>query len=85
MIEADQAARAVFAKAGYPDAYPYSVGHPLGLDVHEAAPDGDLLEGMVVTIEPGIYLLDKKLGIRIEDDFLITANGSENLTAQIPK
>jgi Xaa-Pro aminopeptidase len=85
MIQADQAARAVFAKAGYPDAYPYSVGHPLGLDVHEAAPDGELLEGMVVTIEPGIYLLEKRLGIRLEDDLLITANGSENLTARIPK
>jgi Xaa-Pro aminopeptidase len=85
MVEADRAARAVFAKAGYPDAYPYSVGHPLGLDVHEAAPDGELLEGMVVTIEPGIYLLDKKLGIRLEDDLLITRTGCENLTASIPK
>jgi Xaa-Pro aminopeptidase len=83
--EADNAARAVFIKAGYPDAYPYSVGHPLGLDVHEAAPDGPLLEGMIVTIEPGIYLPQQKLGIRIEDDLLITKTGSENLTATIPK
>jgi Xaa-Pro aminopeptidase len=83
--EADNAARAVFAKAGYPDAYPYSIGHPLGLDVHEAAPDGPLLEGMVVTIEPGIYLPEQRLGIRIEDDLLITKTGSENLTATIPK
>ena len=85
LMEADKAARAVFAKAGIADPYPYSVGHPLGLDVHEAGPDEGLLEGMVVTIEPGIYLLDKKLGIRIEDDLLITANGSENLTGQIQK
>ncbi len=85
MVEADRAARAVFAKSGYPDAFPYSVGHPLGLDVHEAAPDGPLLEGMVVTIEPGIYLLDKKIGIRLEDDLLITKTGYENLTASIPK
>ncbi|MGC4047264.1 MAG: Xaa-Pro peptidase family protein [Armatimonas sp.] len=85
LMEADKAARAVFTKAGYLDPYPYSIGHPLGLDVHEAGPDGGLLEGMVVTIEPGIYLLDKKLGIRIEDDLLITANGSENLTGVIRK
>lgn len=85
MWEADKAARAVFVKAGYPDAYPYSVGHPLGLDVHEAAPDGPLLENMVVTIEPGIYLPEKRLGIRIEDDLRITATGCENLTAHIPQ
>ena len=85
MWEADRAAREVFARGGFPDAYPYSVGHPLGLDVHEAAPDGPLLEGMVVTIEPGIYLSGKKLGIRIEDDLLITASGCENLTAHIPQ
>jgi Xaa-Pro aminopeptidase len=85
MWEADNAARAVFAKAGYPDAYPYSIGHPLGLDVHEAAPDGPLLEGMVVTIEPGIYLPEQKIGIRIEDDLLITKTGAENLTASIPR
>ena len=85
MWEADRAARTVFVKGGYPDAYPYSVGHPLGLDVHEAAPDGPLLEGMVVTIEPGIYLPEKRLGIRIEDDLLITATGCENLTAHIPQ
>jgi Xaa-Pro aminopeptidase len=85
MWEADNAARAVFTKAGYPDAYPYSVGHPLGLDVHEAAPDGPLIEGMVVTIEPGIYLPEKQLGIRIEDDLLITKTGTENLTAAVPK
>ena len=85
MDAADRAARKVFLKGGWPDAYPYSVGHPLGLDVHEAAPDGPLLEGMVVTIEPGIYLPDKNLGIRIEDDFLITASGSENLTVHIPR
>ena len=83
--EADNAARAVFAQAGYPDAYPYSIGHPLGLDVHEAAPDGPLLEGMVVTIEPGIYLPEKQIGIRIEDDLLITKTGTENLTVTIPK
>ena len=85
MWEADKAARAVFVKAGYPDAYPYSIGHGLGLDVHEAAPDEGLVEGMVVTIEPGIYLPEKRLGIRIEDDLLITATGCENLTQAIPK
>jgi Xaa-Pro aminopeptidase len=84
-FDVDRAARAVFEAAGYPDAYTYMVGHPLGLDVHEAAPDTVLRAGMVITIEPGIYLPDKALGIRIEDDLFVTESGSENLTAAIPK
>lgn len=85
MWEVDRAARAVFEKAGMPDCYTYSVGHGLGLDVHDALPDGVLKPGMVITIEPGLYLADKALGIRIEDDILITDGDPVNLTAAIPK
>jgi Xaa-Pro aminopeptidase len=85
MWEVDKAARDVIDAAGYADAYIHGIGHHLGLDVHDAAPDGPLAPGMVITIEPGIYLPDQKLGVRIEDDILITKNGNENLTSMIPK
>ncbi|WP_394795182.1 aminopeptidase P N-terminal domain-containing protein [Armatimonas sp.] len=85
MWEVDRAARAVFEKAGMPDCYTYGIGHGLGLDVHDALPDGVLKPGMVITIEPGLYLAEKSLGIRIEDDILITDGDPVNLTAAIPK
>lgn len=85
MWQLDKAARAVIAKAGFADAFVHNIGHPLGLDVHEVAPSGKLVEGMVVTVEPGIYLPEKKLGVRIEDDILITSRGARVLTSAIPK
>lgn len=83
--DVDEAARQVIDKAGYGDAYIHGIGHQLGIQVHDAAPDGPLQPGMVITIEPGIYLPDKKFGVRIEDDILILRRGNENLTAAIPK
>jgi Xaa-Pro aminopeptidase len=83
--DVDAAARQVIDKAGYGDAFMHNVGHQLGLDVHDVTPDGPLVEGMVMTIEPGIYLPDRKLGIRIEDDVLITRTGGKSLTDRIPK
>jgi len=80
-----KAARAVIAKAGHEDDYLHGVGHHLGIDVHDVTPDGPLAPGMVLTIEPGIYLADKGIGIRIEDDVLITKSGPKVLTAAIPK
>ncbi len=81
----DAAARSVIADAGYGDYFTHSIGHGLGMQVHEAPlmKPGSKLElqaGMVVTIEPGIYLPDE-FGIRIEDDILITPDGAEVLTS----
>jgi Xaa-Pro aminopeptidase len=85
MWEVDGAARGVIDRAGYRDAYIHGIGHQLGMEVHDVTPDGPLAPGMVVTIEPGIYLPELKSGIRIEDDILITTAGNRNLTDQIPK
>jgi hypothetical protein len=83
--EIDQAARKVITKAGYGDAFIHSIGHHLGLETHDVSPDEPLRAGAVITIEPGIYLPDEKIGIRIEDDILITSKGHRNLSKDIPK
>jgi Xaa-Pro aminopeptidase len=85
MSEVDAAARDVIEKAGHGDTFVHGIGHPIGLEVHDIIPDGPLAEGMVVTIEPGIYLQDRKLGCRIEDDVLVTRSGPKVLTDMIPK
>lgn len=85
MIEVDRAARDVIEAAGFGHTFIHSVGHQLGIDVHDVTPDGPLRAGMVVTIEPGIYLPERSFGVRIEDDILVTEKGRQNLTATIPK
>lgn len=88
-------------KEAYKPYYPHGIGHWMGIDVHDQCPYKDennkeivLKKGMVLTIEPGIYLdkCDKKIpqkyrgiGIRIEDDILITEDGYENLSFDIAK
>jgi Xaa-Pro aminopeptidase len=83
--EVDAAARAVIERAGHGDAFVHGIGHQLGIEVHDAAPEGPLQAGMVITIEPGIYLKDRRLGVRIEDDIRVTERGPENLTEMIPR
>ena len=64
---------------------PAPQAYQLGMEVHDVTPDGPLKPGMIITIEPGIYIPEKKMGIRIEDDILIKTKGNENLTANIPR
>jgi Xaa-Pro dipeptidase len=82
--EVDRAARQVIEAAGYGEFFVHRTGHGLGLEVHEppslVAGEELLLEpGMVVTVEPGIYLPDFG-GVRIEDDVAVGADGAEVLT-----
>lgn len=63
----------------------HGIGHWLGMDVHDVGDMGAAFEpGMVLTIEPGIYLADEQLGIRIEDDILVTRTGYESLSGSTP-
>ena len=82
---AHETAAEVIRQAGLGERFTHSLGHGLGMDVHEAPglshrspADVVLREGDVVTIEPGVYLPGLG-GVRIEDDYLITARGSRNL------
>ena len=82
--QVDEAARHVIRDAGFGDAFGHSTGHGVGMEVHEApsvAPDNEeiLQSGMVITIEPGIYL-SGKFGVRIEDMISITEKSHKNLT-----
>ncbi len=79
------AALAVIAGAGYEDDYIHGIGHHLGIETHDVTPDGPLAPGMVITIEPGIYLPERAMGVRVEDDVLVTESGGVNLTAAIPR
>jgi Xaa-Pro aminopeptidase len=64
---------------------PHSIGHGLGVDVHDPLGAPRLLEpGMVMTVEPGIYIAEEGIGVRIEDDILVTPEGHRNLSASLP-
>jgi Xaa-Pro aminopeptidase len=79
----------------------HGTSHHLGIDVHDCAQarrenyrEGTLAEGMVITVEPGLYFKSddelvpanlRGIGVRIEDDIVITADGAENLSAGLPR
>lgn len=86
---------ALIERKAFRDYFPHSIGHSLGLDVHDIGKlrgnnSGVLKKGMVFTIEPGLYFPRKTgplppCGVRIEDDVLVTETGCKILTPEIPK
>ncbi len=66
--------------------FPHRISHFLGIDTHDAGDYEHPIEpGVIITVEPGIYIPEESIGVRIEDDVLITADGIVNLSAQLPR
>jgi Xaa-Pro aminopeptidase len=66
--------------------FTHGIGHHVGLDVHDASdPSAPLEAGMVITIEPGIYIPEENLGVRIEDVVLVTEHGGKVMSAALPR
>jgi Xaa-Pro aminopeptidase len=86
--EVDTAGRDVIAEGGHWEEFGHGVGHGVGIEVHEAPrlaqrSEDDLVDGDVVTIEPGVYV-PGRFGVRIEDLVVVEANGARNLSG-VPK
>lgn len=87
--EVDAVAREVISKAGYGEYFGHGLGHSVGLFIHEEPRlsrlcEEELLEGMIETVEPGIYIPGFG-GVRIEDMVAVTSNGCKNLTKSAKK
>jgi len=66
--------------------YPHGVSHHIGLDVHDPGDrDRPLAPGMVISVEPGIYIPEENLGVRIEDDVLVTKDGYRIMSGRLPR
>lgn len=84
--DVNRTARDVMEAAGHRDDFWHSLGHFVGLEVHDAGEyAAPLPVDSVVTIEPGIYLPERGFGVRIEDDYLVTASGNEHLSRAVPR
>ena len=86
LLDADAVGKQSKDEPLYKKYYPHGASHHLGLDVHDYGDKYRKLEpGMVLTCEPGIYIRDEAIGVRIENDILITQNGPVDLTESMPR
>lgn len=82
----EAAAKQYIESKGFGKYWVHGLGHHVGLEVHDATdPDLKLEAGMVLTIEPGVYIPEENLGVRIEDMVLVTENGARLLSAKLPR
>ena len=85
LITAEQAASDTADEPACKKYFMHGLGHSLGLGVHDMAPvDGPLEAGWVMTVEPGIYIPEENLAVRLENDVLVTENGPVDLCSHVP-
>ncbi len=83
--EISAAAREVIDRAGYGKSWLHGVSHYVGMSTHDVGETRALEPGVVLTIEPGVYIAEKSLGVRIEDTVLVMQTGCDILSGGVPK
>jgi Xaa-Pro aminopeptidase len=83
--ELEEAASEVLRHHGYEDYFTHGIGHYVGMSVHDVGEKKPFEAGVVIAVEPGVYMPEKNLGVRIEDTILVTKDGYEVLSKDVPK